>query len=281
MNQPRNCLSGTIRLLVVLGFVLPLFLPWQAVAEQGDRISPACRQPLSEEHYLYDLDFLFFDNLAEGELRLSATEQPNVLRAELIGRTRGVAAWLTGDRTQRYFSFMERQPDGFLRSLTHESQIFKRRSGHWKTSRKRYRFDYGERKVFQEKAKEGAFCPSKVFDLPDGQYPVDILTGFYNLRSGCYGEIVPGMHLEIPTFSSKGLSTIDIEVLTSEQRHNSSGFPAGGTLLKVTLDPEVFETTDGGMYLWFDESGQPANGIVENVIGLGNVIGNLREETGP
>ncbi len=286
MNSLRSVksdrlLGDTMRFLTFFSLFLLFLSVWPVRAAQDGGFSSVCRHSLSEEHHTYDLDFLFFKQLAEGELQLTATQQPNVLRAELVGRTRGVAAWLTGDRTQRYVSFMERQADGSLRSLTHESQVTKRRFGRWKNSRKRYRFDYVQRKVFQEKAKDGTFCPAKEFDLPAGQHPVDILTGFYNLRSGCYGEMTPGRRLEIPTFSSKGFSIIDVEVLTPAQRQKKSFFPAGGVLLKVTLDPEVFETTDGGMYIWFDDVGQPARGIVENVIGLGDVRGYLRKEVSP
>ena len=267
---PRLCLS------LLLLFISPV----HAVSLEGDLLHE-CRHPLLAEHHFYQLDFIFWENLAEGELRLAATERPDVLRAELIGRTLGAAAWLTGNRTQRYSSYMERQADGFLRSLTHEKEILKRRFGRLTASRKRYRFDYALRKVVLEKEKSGAFQVVKNFDLPLTQQPVDILTGFYNLRNGCYGAVTPGRHLEIPTFSSKGFSMIDIEVMTPLRRQKLSFFPPGGILLQVTLDPEIFETTNGGVYVWFNDAGQPARGIVENVIGLGDVRGHLRKEVIP
>lgn len=262
-------------------FLLVLHLGQGHAAASRDDVFSVCEQDLVAEHHVYSLDFLVFRNLAEGELRLRAADQPGVLRAELIGRTLGVAAWLTGDRTQRYISFMEKQADGSLRSLSHESQILKRKADGWQNRRKHYRFDYVQRKVFQTKARSGGFSPSKEFDLPAGEQPVDILTGFYNLRAGCYGALIPGRRLEIPSFSSKGLSTIGIEVLLPAERQELTFFPSNGTLLQVTLDPEVFETTDGNMYIWFNDSGQPARGILENVIGLGDVRGRLRKEASP
>lgn len=270
------------RRLILVGAVWAVFALMQTALAQPDADVPAAAVggPL-EEHHVYDLDFLFFKKLAEGELKLENTEQPDVLRAELIGRTLGVAAWLTGDRTQRYISFMQKQADGSLRSLSYESQIIKRKFGKWSTKRKRMLFDDSQHMVFLEKAKTGDFVPDKHFELSEGQSPVDILTGFYNLRAGVYGDLQPGRHLEIPTITDDGLTMIEVDVLTSAQRQKKDFFPAGGKLLQITLDPEVFETTDGGMYIWFDADGQPARGIVEDVIGLGDAKGYMRKERKP
>ncbi len=232
-----------------------------------------------QEHHTYQLDFLFFENIAEGELKLDTTDQPNVQRAELIGRTLGLASWLTGERTQRYIATMEALEDGTMCSLLYESQVIKRRFGRWKTTRKQFRFDLESRQVVLEKEKAGQFIRKKAFDIPDGPMPVDILTGFYNLRLGAYGVLQAGARLEIPTVTSEGVSTIVVDVLTLTQRKDLDFFPEEeGLLLQVSLDPEVFETTDGGLYLWLDADGQPSRGIVGNVIGLGDVKGHLREE---
>lgn len=231
------------------------------------------------EHHLYQLDFLIFNNIAEGELKLDETRQPNVQRAELIGRTLGLASWLTGERTQRYIATMEVREDGTLCSLLYESQVLKRRFGRWKTTRKRFKFDPEKREVVLEKEKNGDFIRKKAFSIPDGPFPVDILTGFYNLRAGSYGPLLAGARLEVPTVTSKGLSTIVVDVLTPDQQEKQGFSPdKQGVLLQVSLDPEVFETTDGGLYLWLDEDGKPSRGIVGNVIGLGDVKGYLREE---
>jgi hypothetical protein len=43
----------------------------------------------------------------------------------------------------------------------------------------------------------------------------------------------------------------------------------------------VFDTKGADLYVWFDDTGRPARGIVENVIGMGDVYGHLREEQKP
>jgi hypothetical protein len=237
---------------------------------------------LAGEHHTYALDFLFFSNLAEGEIKLEPMDEPGFYRAELVGRTLGVAAWLTGDRTQRYTSTMEETADGHLRSLIHETQIIKRKSGEWKNRSKRYRFDYLQGKVFQEKGRNNIYHPGKVFDLPlDSAAPVDLLTAFYNLRAGVYGKVEAGKRIFIPTLSSKGISKIEIAVLTADERDQLSSYPDHGILLRVILDPEVFETGGGAIYLWFDDDGLLMRGVVEDVIGMGDVIGQRREEEQP
>jgi hypothetical protein len=246
--------------------------------------SPAEQRPIAVvhdmvgEHHEYTLDFLVFKDLAEGQLKLTADKVPGRYRAELLAHTLGVASWLTGDRTQSYVAVMEEDGAGRLRSVSYESSVYKRKSGKWSDRQKRYQFDYQAGKVYQERGENGRFKPGLVFDLPPGPPPVDILTGFYNLRAGAYGALTPGAHLKIPTFTTKGVSEIEIEVLTGPQRQVQSFFPAEGTLLRVKVDPEVFDTGGADLYAWLDDSGRPARGIVENVSGLGDVYGRLREE---
>lgn len=236
------------------------------------------REMVGESHR-YTLDFLVFKDLAEGRLRLMAEPTPGRYRAELIARTLGVASWLTGDRTQRYVSIMEEDGRGRLRSVSYESSILKRKLGEWKDRRKYYRFDYQAGKIFLEKGENGKFRPGTVFALPSGRQPVDILTGFYNLRAGIYGALVPGARLKIPTFTSKGLAEIEVEVLSARARQSRPEFPGTGTLLQIRVDPEIFDTDGSDLYVWFDETGRPTSGVVENVIGLGHVHGRLNEES--
>jgi hypothetical protein len=49
-------------------------------------------------------------------------------------------------------------------------------------------------------------------------------------------------------------------------------------LLSATLDPEVFDTDSGNLFFWFDDAGIPERGIVEDIIGMGDVRGSLVEE---
>jgi hypothetical protein len=235
-------------------------------------------QKLVGEDYLYAIDFLFFTKLAEGELRLSETDQPNVYRAELVGRTLGVASWLTGDRTQTYTSLMELVPDGSLRSIEHVATITKRKWGKWQNRARYYRYDYEQGKVFDEKTREGVFHSKKEHDIPDGQQPVDMLTAFYNLRAGTYGPLVRGARFLISTYAKGEFPKLEINVLTLEQQAEHGYFPPHGLLVQVKVDPEVFETGSGKLYIWFNDAGILERGIIEDLIGFGDIRGYLNEE---
>jgi hypothetical protein len=90
--------------------------------------------------------------------------------------------------------------------------------------------------------------------------------------------VVAGAKCRIPTYSSKGPSDIVVEVLGSKQRPRKPKFPKQGLLLKVKIDKELFDTDNGIVYVWLDPQGRPAQVVVEDVIGLGDVRGTLQKE---
>ena len=49
-------------------------------------------------------------------------------------------------------------------------------------------------------------------------------------------------------------------------------------LVKAVVDPEIFETDTGNLYIWFDNEGTPERGIIEDMIGLGDIKGYLVED---
>jgi hypothetical protein len=229
------------------------------------------------EDLYYDIAFLWFDRLAQARLSFSRGERPDTYRATLEARTLGVAAWLTRDRVQRYVSEMEVGPDGKLRTRSYEAQIIKRKGGELRDRTNFYTFDYRNRQIRYQRARDQEFYKEAIFPMAEGDPPNDFLTTFYNFRAGFYGSVTAGARYAIPTFSREGTEEMVVEILPEEKRpKNQSFFPRDGLLSKVILDPEVFETGGGMVYVWFDNYGRPARGIVENVIGLGDVRGRLK-----
>lgn len=233
-------------------------------------------QPFLGEKMNYDISFLWFDRLAEGRLRFSVDAPTGRYRAELEANTLGVAAWVTGNRRHRYDTLMELGTDGRMRTLSQESKIIKGEGKKLREKGKRYVFDYAERKVRMLRQVGESFVEDTAFPMEPGLQPNDFLTVFYNFRAGRLGEIREGADFTIPTFTRKGKADIGLHVLTTEERKTLNRFPPQGTLARVILDPEELDTGGGAVYVWFDESGRPAQGIVENVLGLGDVFGQLR-----
>jgi hypothetical protein len=235
-------------------------------------------EQLLGENYLYSIDFLFFSNIAIGELHFVETPRPGVFRAELVGRTVGVASWVTGERTQTYTSFMEQSPEGSLRTIEYTSRIVKHRWGTSHIWERRYLFNYEEGKIYAENTIDNLTRTKSVHDLPVGRLPVDFLAALYNLRTGAYGPLSRGVQLSIPTYSGGKFSVIQIEVLSLEQQVEQHDFPSGGFLVQVKVDPEIFDTGSGNMYVWFDDTTVPRQGILEDLIGIGDIRGRERME---
>jgi hypothetical protein len=173
---------------------------------------------------------------------------------------------------------MELTPDGSLRSIEHVARIDKLRWGMRRNWERLHRYDYEQGKVFVEKSKEGVSRSKKEHEIPTGQQPVDMLTAFCNLRTGVYGRLVRGAHFLIPTYSDDGFTEIEINVLTVEQQAEYEYFPSHGQLVRAKIDPEVFENDSGNLYIWFNNAGVPERGIVENMIGKGDLMVSLDEE---
>jgi hypothetical protein len=89
-----------------------------------------------------------------------------------------------------------------------------------------------------------------------------------------------GTQILIPTYSGKGFIDFEVNVLTVEEQAVHDYFPDHGLLLQVNVDPEIFDTNSGSLYLWLDQLGIPGRGIIEDMIGLGDVRGYLDKEGG-
>ena len=242
-----------------------------AVAPENTPIPPVAEQ------YRYDIAFLWFDRIAEGELNLQPTEEPNRWQATLEANTRGVAAWITSDRAQHYASLMQLEDKGILTSLRHDSNIFKTKEGERRSRLKSFLFDHQQKRIIQRVNRNGRQKEDLVLPMPKAT-PNDILTAFYNFRHGAFGPVVEGAKYRIPTYTSKGPSDIVVEVLGSKQRPRRPKFPKQGLLLKVQIDKEIFDTDNGTIYVWLDPQGRPAQVVVEDVIGLGNVRCTLQKK---
>ena len=109
----------------------------------------------------------------------------------------------------------------------------------------------------------------------------DILTTLYNFRSGAYGKTMTEAPLIVPTFGHGSSSDIKIEIALPPRKSARDFFNSCRPLLKVSVDREVFDTGGGFVYACLDSQGRPLKGIVENVLGLGDVWGSLRASPAP
>jgi hypothetical protein len=162
-------------------------------------------------------------------------------------------------------------------SLRHDSNIIKTKEGRKRVRLKRYLFDHKQQKIIQRVNRNGKQKEDLVLPMPAAK-PNDILTAFYNFRQGVYGPLIKGAKYRIPTYTRKVASDIIVEVLADKERPRRPKFPKEGLLLKVQIDKEVFDTDNGIVYVWLDDQGRPAQVVVEDVIGMGDVRCTLQQK---
>lgn len=274
----RLYLMGMLCWCLSASLVTATELPGTASASGQDdsasqRVGEDRLSQMLDEHQSFDIAFLWFDRLASGNLFLSEDEEPGRYRAVLEARTLGLAAWLTKDRLQRYESLMERREDGRLQTVNHSSTIYKGKGSKRRGRTKTFHYNYDQRLVEISVERDGVVTNGEPLPMVEGEQPQDILTAFYNFRAGYYGPIRPGRNVSIPTFTRKGESEILIDLLTRSEWPKGLKVPEGSVLARITLDPEIFKTGGGRVYVWFNQAGIPDGGVVEKVLGMGDVRG--------
>lgn len=259
--------------LLVLSFCL-LSLAWSSAAPAAPRPNDPTLGPFLHRELAFNISFLWFDQLAEAHFRMLPTGKPNTFRAVLEARTLGLAAWLTGDRIQRYEAVMRRDAKGMFHSQTYSSTIYRGNGKQRRGRTKLYTYDYAQRQIEVTIERNGVVTPDEVLPMVDGDQPSDVLTAFFNFYTGVYGDLKPGETLKIPTFSRDGGSQIEVSLVNPSAR--PKGFPTQGKLCRIKVDQEVFDTGGGYVYVWFDSAGVPEQGMIEDVLGMGDVRGTLR-----
>lgn len=222
----------------------------------------------------YNVSFLWFKRIARGEIRLEAGETTGTYLATLTARTRGTAAFFSNNRVETYSTLMEEGPDGLLRPLFQRSDTQKGKQGQETHRQTSYTFDFANQSVTYEKSVNGTIENTQELEMEENVPIYDFLTAFYNLRLGRLGAFVPGRDIKLSAFSRKGPEEIVISSLIDGD-HSQLKFSEGLMLCKVLMSPETFKTDGSDIYVGFDELFRPQLAVVKNVIGLGDVRGEL------
>jgi len=263
-------------LLLIIFLVLPASLIFSdqdngAIAQVS--VQPETRvETLLTQDVSYDLGFLWLDEVAIADFKLTRGDAPDLYIASLSARTLGIAATLTGNRQHRYESLMRLMPDGSFRSERHTSQIEKR--GVIRT--KIYRFDYEKKEVGYQYSKNGKMVDEKVLSIDGEVLPGDVLTIYFNLVAGVYGPMEVGAHYEVPAFNKKGTGSITIDFLPSKERPKKSFFGDDLLICRVQVDQEIFDTKDGVVFIGYNGKRLPERGIVADILGIGDVRGVMK-----
>lgn len=262
-----------ITVIILLAFTLPAVgvFAAQAVLESGHPINRMLGEKLS-----YDISFLWFDHLAEGTISFSSGPETGQYTALLEAHTLGIAAFLTRNRVERIETVMEIGPDGLLRPLVKNKHSTKGVGDSKKERIRISKFNYADHTVLHEKWSTGKPSQKKIYPLGQKEQVYDILSAFYNLRAGLFGPVIYGPALTLPTFTLRGIEEIMVSRVAEDEPNRHSFFPDGTILCKVSVDPDAFGTKGREIFVGFDAQMIPHRAVVENVIGLGDVRGLLR-----
>ena len=232
------------------------------------------------EELAYDVSFLWFDRLAVGSITLVRGGKPGTYVAVMEARTRGLAAYVTKDRAERFQTLMEVGPDGLLRPLVHSSYSLKGKGAAQREKVTSYTFDYVTRQVKFQKIKDHVILDDELLPMGTDGPVFDILSALYNLRSGALGPL-DGAQINLPTFHRKGIEEIVVAPVDRDDLDDNGFFSQSTILRKVLVSPEVFQTEGRDLLVSFDATGRPQRAVIKNVIGLGDVKGVLRQVQPP
>lgn len=267
-----------VAILIFFGFIAS-----HSLALQPLDVSIPVSHPIESlvgEELTYDVSFLWFDHLAVGTIRLSRGEQAGTYLAVLEASTRGFAAMVTRDRIESIQTLMELGEDGLLRPLVHGSHSFKGKGDKQQEKITSYSFDYQAHQVKFQKIKNNRIYDDELLPLETDGPVYDILSAFYNLRSGSFGPL-DGEQIVFPTFHRKGIEEIVFAPVDRDELQDADFFSTRNILRKILVDPEIFKTSGRDLLVSFDDSGRPQKAVVKNVIGLGDVKGVLRQTSPP
>ncbi len=129
--------------------------------------------------------------------------------------------------------------------------------------------------------RDGKFRREREVKL-DSKVSDDGISAFYNLRSEMYGEIKDGASFNISTAYKDRTSDSTIFVRTPVSsdklyKRQGSSFTASFAA-EISIDPEVFDSKDGKVLILFTDDLLPIGFIAKNVLGFGDLYGNLEEK---
>jgi len=246
-----------------------------AAGKSGDSPGTDIASRFLGEELRYRIGFFWFDEAATGRISFERAKGDQGYKATLEGQTSGLIGWLTRYRRDIYTSSMELIDGGRrLKPLWFEEDVV---IGD-KVRKRITLFDYQRGRLVKRRMnRRGVFIRSEE-EIPEGVVYDDFLTAFYNFRCGVYGEIRRGKRYRVRTIPKGGISTIDVEIATKQEEIRRRGKEKKGEreyYVTVFLDKEITRSRTGRVEGWASRSLVPIEGIIEDVVMVGDVHGVL------
>jgi hypothetical protein len=229
----------------------------------------------------YRLGSLLFKRIADAEFFFGQDAGSGRFYAVLNVQARGFVGWITQHRRHTYKSEFEVVDGGKrLRPIYHKRVI----SYGEKKEIYEGRLDYNRMRYNWKITRNGRVAMDKSGDIPDGKVLEDVLSAFYNFRLGVFGKVEPGKNYRVDTIpGEKGVTHFNIKVATEGERKylevNGEKDFVSAYLLMVDIPPEIFDSRTGDGRIWLDKDMIPVAGVIKDVIGIGDIIGDLEEKS--
>ena len=274
-------LFTAVIILVLQLTIKPVILYGSGIKAAIQERSSSFPEELLDNDFRYNVKFLWFNNMAEARLFFKKGKNPHEYKAVLEGRTKGFIGWLTSHRMHRYASTMELidTPNGpHLRSSRFLREVIK---GEEKEETA-YILDYKERQVTVRHSKKGMDDEVNRYDMPGDNIYEDLLSAYFNFKSGVFGNIKKGAVFEINTISKKQVLKVKVTVVDDNTRvmnelteiNDKASF-----IIKLELDRELFGQKNGIVWAWTDMNIIPLTGRIVDVIGFGDVWGTISTDS--
>jgi hypothetical protein len=284
-GAPKITLLRKLIFLSLLVFLLVSTPALDSLVSFSPRLSRAIALESSEsnpfldfvgEVLVYRLDFYPLKHIADAEFYFGETEDSGRYYAELRVETKGLVGWVTQRRRHIYRSEFEVVDQGRrLRSLYHKQGIFT-----WeKADIFEAWMDYKKMKQRWKVSKNGAVVEEDSREIPEGEIFEDILSAFYNFRGGVFGKVELGKRYRITSIPTKGVTHFNAWVATNRERKylrsNEDKDFESDYMITVEIPPEIFDSKTGDGRIWFNRDMIPVAGLIEDIKGLGDIVGNL------
>jgi hypothetical protein len=230
----------------------------EAGALRDDCFSP---DSFCGERLDYSIAFWLFSRAATGSLRFVRTGQ-NRYEAVFEARTAGLLRFIAGNRRGVMRSRMEYdtiakrfRPCSFEELFVHGSD----------NRTRRITYDYQQGTYCFIRMRGGTELGRATGSLPAGNID-DILTAYYNLRSGRYGRVLPESNFSIPLLVTDRQSTVLIEFEKRPPRDDLQAYYA-----VASMSRDVSQVGSKRIAGWLSKELIPLTAVIEDAYLFGDI----------
>lgn len=229
------------------------------------------------EELVYHISFWVFQDMAVGKVTFTKDENGEYV-ARLDARTIGMVDKVLQHRHDIYTSRLILSEDGSM----FVTKSFKKSSDINGKVREGVKYiDYKNRILTWMSWGGGKEDKSGGSGFPEGVYPVDPLTAFYNFRLGVYGPAEEGREYRIHTFPKDDkVPELYMRITTREEmdkRTRRRKAPAADYLADAKVDKEFFGSGNGELEILFTGGLLPVRAVAKDVAFFGDVTGTLKQ----